>query len=276
MINLAKDVEHRTLSRLLEKIYRDSGYDFRQYKRGTVTRRLNRRLQATGTMYYDDYIRFLDSNPQEYENISQTLTTNVSSFFRSRPAFEQLNNLVFPTLFAQAASSRRLRFWSTACARGEEPYSIAMALTDYAGDELDGLDVKIHATDINRRILNQARAAVFSGKEIESVPEHKRRHLITCEGNYIIKDYIRALVSFDYCDLTTIAGMPFGEMDCIFCCNVLIYLHRQLQASLLAALCNNLVPGGYLVLGDVETPTENVRSQLKCLDTKAKIYQKKG
>jgi len=274
---LIRSDEPETLSRLLEQIYRDSGYDFRHYKQGTVTRRLGRRLQATGTTNYDDYLRFIADHPQEYERISQSLTITVSSFFRSQYAFGQLARLVFPALLPRSSPiPQRLRLWSVACARGEEPYSIAMALSDYLGSRTDYHDIKIYATDINRQSLEQARTGVFSATDIESVPQPARKHFSHNNSGYVINDNVQRMVTFDYFDLTSNIQAPFGAMDGIFCCNILIYLHRQLQTKLLGALCESLLPGGYLMLGDVESPTENVRSRLKCLDAKAKIYQKKG
>ena len=109
-----------SLNRILEKVYRNGGYNFRDYKSGTMIRRLERRLQTTGIKDYPGYVEFLNSHPEEYEFLAQYLTIAVSGFFRNKYAFEQISRLVLPELISRQTASRNysLRFWSTACARG--------------------------------------------------------------------------------------------------------------------------------------------------------------
>lgn len=265
------------LSRLLDKVYLNGGYDFRDYKISTITRRLERRLQSTGAKNYPEYIHFLNTHPEEYECLVQYLTITVSGFFRNRYAFEQITNRVLPELISQKTKRRdyKLRFWSTACARGEEPYSIAIMLVEILKDKLKDFDTRIHATDINRQALKEARIGSYSTQDIDGLPDERYQgYFIRNNEGLIIKPDIRKLVSFSRFDLVSVAEPPFAEMDIIFCCNILIYLQRNLQERVLNTLYNMLAPSGYLVLGEVETPPDNLKHKLKCLDTKAKIYQK--
>ncbi|MBA7685457.1 Chemotaxis protein methyltransferase [subsurface metagenome] len=134
-------------------MYRDTGYDFREYKRGTVTRRLERRLHATGAKTYLGYMEFLDAHPEEYQRLANDLIIKVSGFFRSPYTFQQVARLVLPelTLFKRNRGERKLRLWSTACARGEEPYSIAILLAGFLGNQRQDFDISIYATDISRQ-----------------------------------------------------------------------------------------------------------------------------
>ena len=159
------------LGSLLEKVYRDGGYDFRGYKRGTVRRRLERRLQATGVRTYLDYMRFLDTHPEEHQKFAEYLTIKVSGFFRSPYTFQQVAGLVLPELvsYKKSRGERSLRFWSTACARGEEPYSVAILLAEFLGHRRPDFDISIYATDISRQALEEAQAGIYSLKDIKGL-----------------------------------------------------------------------------------------------------------
>ena len=267
------------LDLLLEKVYRDKRYDFREYKRGTVMRRLERRLHATGARTYFDYMRFLDIHPEEYQKFADDLTLKIGGFFRSQYTFHQIAKLVLPELvpYKRNQGKQSLRFWSTACARGEEPYSIAILLAEFLGNQRQDFDISIYATDISQWSLKEAQAGIFSPKDIEALPNTTLESYFTRhDEDYELRADIRQMVNFSYFDLTSTIQQPFLNLDCIFCCNVLIYLQTQLQERVLEMLYKSLATPGYLVLGEVETPTNNLREKLECLDSKAKIYRKNG
>ncbi len=278
MANMVTESDTTALDLLLEKVYRDTGYDFREYKRGTVTRRLERRLHANGAKTYLDYMEFLDAHPEEYQKFTDELTIKVSHFFRSQYSFQQVARLVLPELVAykRKQSERRLRLWSAGCARGEEPYSIAILLAEFLGNRRQDFDISIYATDISRRALKEARAGVYSLEDIEGLPENiLESYFCRCE-DYEVRADIRQMVSFSYFDLTSTIRQPYANLDCIFCCNVLIYLQPRLQEKVLNMLYDSLATPGYLILGEVETPAGSLNEKLECLDNKAKIYKKNG
>ncbi|MFC1939146.1 CheR family methyltransferase [Chloroflexota bacterium] len=232
MGNIAAKSETKALDLLLEKVYRDGGYDFREYKRGTVTRRLERRLHVTGVRTYLDYMQFLDSHPEEYINLAEYLTIKVSGFFRSPHAFQQVAGLVLPELVAEKKihGEQSLKFWSVACARGEEPYSIAILLAEFPGGQRQDFGVSIHATDISHQALGEAQAGVYSLKNLEGLPDNILESYFTRRGEeYEVRPDIRQMVSFSHFNLTSIPQPPLTDLNCIFCCNVLIYLQKQLQ-----------------------------------------------
>jgi len=265
------------LEPLLEKVYRDSGHDFREYKRGTVTRRLERRLHATGVRTYWAYMKFLDAHPEEYQRLADDLTIKVSGFFRNPYAFQQLAKVVLPEMvsYKRKQGERSLRFWSAACARGEEPYSIAILLSHFLGNKLPDFNISIYATDISQQALKEAQAGIYFAQEVEGQPSAIFKGYFTGSGEGCeVRADIRQMVSFTYFDLTSTTQPPFVNLDCVFCCNVLIYLQKQLQERVLEMLYDSLATPGYLILGEVETPKSSLCEKLEYLDTKAKIYKK--
>ncbi len=265
------------LSEFLDELYRSGGYDFRDYRPGTVTRRLARRLHATGQTTYREYLHFLDSHPEEYQKLADDLTIKVSGFFRSQYSFQQLGGMVLPELvsYKEATNQRKIRFWSVACALGEEPYSIAMLLAEFLGDRRHEFDILIQATDISQWAINQAQTGTYSPHQLGGLPESmKNKYFSRVMGDYKVRDDIRRMVDFSCFDLTSTTCPPFTELDGVFCCNVLIYWQRHLQERVLKMLYGALAAPGYLILGEVEAPTDHVRQQLACLDSRAKIYKK--
>jgi chemotaxis methyl-accepting protein methylase len=270
-------VDIRELDLLLEKVYWEGGYDFRDYRRGTVMRRLENRLHATETRTYRDYIQFLDAHPEEYEKFAESLTIKVSGFFRNSYAFEQVTRLVLPKLVSEKRKQQdqSLRVWSSACARGEEPYSIAILFSEFLGYQRQGFNISIYATDISHQALKEARAGRYSLKDIEGLSDKILENYFNhTDEHYEVRPDIKQMLHFSYFDLTSIAQPPLMNLDLIFCCNVLIYLQRQLQARVLDKLYNSLHSQGYLMLGESETPSDNLHEKLVCLDPKAKIYNK--
>jgi len=277
--NTVLENDATALDSLLEKVYQNGGYDFREYKRGTVMRRLERRLHATGASTYPDYMKFLDTHPEEYQKFADDLTIKVSGFFRSSYTFQQVARLVLPELVSSKTNRGEwgLRLWSSACARGEEPYSIAILLAEFLKHKQLDFNISIYATDISWQALKETEAGMYSFKEMEgvSVPILASYFTRQSEG-YVVNSNMRQMVKFSYFDLTSTIRQPFVDMDCIFCCNVLIYLQEQLQKRVLDMLYNSVATPGYLILGEAETPTNSLRQKLECLDTRARIYRKNG
>ncbi|MFC1941677.1 CheR family methyltransferase [Chloroflexota bacterium] len=277
MENAITSSDPMLLDSLMEKVFQDGGYDFRNYKHGTIVRRMARRLCATKTKTYLEYIHFLDTHPEEYHKLADDLTIKVSGFFRNQHSFQQLAGLVLPKLLAykEARGERTLRFWSAGCARGEEPYSIAILLSEFLGQRRQEFDISINATDISQWAINHAQSGIYSSQDLGNLPEAIKAGYFTHSGeNYEIRADIRQMVNYLPYDLTSTAPPPLYNLDCVFCCNVLIYWQRNLQEQVLEMIYEVLGTSGYLVLGEVETPTNKMRGRLLCLDHKAKIYKK--
>jgi len=275
MVAKVLEYDATALELLLDKVYRASAHDFREYRHGAIVRRLDRRLQATRTRTYLEYMQFLDTHPQEYQRLTDYLTIHISSFFRNAYTFQQVASLVLPELVFEKAKRKQksLSFWSTACASGEEPYSIAIMLAQFLGHRKPEFDISIYATDISRYALEKAQAGQYSNTEGLSDALLERYFTPGDEG-YSVRGEVRRMVKFAYFNLLSDENSLFIRADCIFCCNILIYLQKQLQERVLNLLYNSLATPGYLILGEAETPTNNLCGKLECLDTKAKIYKK--
>ncbi len=269
----------KELDLLLEKVYREGGYDFRDYRHGTVIRRLEKRLHATETRTYRDYIQFLDTRPEEYEKFAECLTIKVSGFFRNSYASQQVARMVLPELVSEKRrrQDQSLRVWSTACAQGQEPYSIAILIAEFLGHQQQGFNVSIYATDISRQALKEAKTGIYSPKDVEGLSDTILKNYFNhTDGRYEVRADIKQMIQFSYFDLTSNAWPPFMSLDLIFCCNVLIYLQKQLQKRVLEMLYNSLHSQGYLILGEAETLPNSLHKKLGYLDRKAKIYKKVG
>ncbi|MDO8568529.1 MAG: protein-glutamate O-methyltransferase CheR [Dehalococcoidales bacterium] len=263
---------------LLARVYEQSKLDFQEYRRGTVVRRLERRLRASGSRNCLEYMDFLDSHPDEYRRLAEELTIKVSGFFRSPYSCQKVTGYVLPELlrYKESTGDRRLKFWSAACARGEEPYSIAIMLAEFLGERRRDFAVTIYATDISPSALAAAQAGRYSPDELAGLPPAMLpKYFTPCpKDGYEISPDIRRMVRFSEFDLTSSSPPGFAGVDGILCCNVLIYFQKRLQERVLNMLYESLAVPGYLILGEVETPTVNLSSKLDCLDGKASIYKK--
>jgi chemotaxis methyl-accepting protein methylase len=276
---MSTEVDIEKLDLLLEKVYREGGYDFRDYRHGTVIRRLEKRLHATKTRTYRDYIQFLDTHSEEYEKFAECLTIKVSGFFRNSYASQQVARMVLPELVSEKRKQQdqSLRVWSTACAQGQEPYSIAILISEFLGYQRQGFNISIYATDISRQALREAKAGRYSLKDVEGLSDTILKNYFNhTDGRYEVVADIKQMLHFSYFDLTSNDRPPFMNLDLIFCCNILIYLQKQLQKRVLEMLYNSLHSHGYLILGESETPPNSLLKKLRCLDRKAKIYKKVG
>ena len=284
------------LHRLMEKVYRERGFDFRDYKESTLTRRLERRLHARGVKSYADYACVLDKDPSEYDKLFDDLTIKVTSFFRDEVAFRTLEEMVIPTLIKRRIGRQKgLRIWSAGCAMGQEPYSIAMLFSEklgpldsrphwmnniQRGKHLTGLGKKINsqnltilATDIHTKALEQAKEGVFARSEVEAIRPAWRKKYFIFEGNsFRVKPALKKLITFKAHNL--VSGLPYQDLDLVVCRNVLIYFSLPLQMRVLRDFYDGLSRGGFLLLGKDEMPMGEGTVLFECVDKKAKLFKK--
>lgn len=255
-----------------------------------LKRRLERRLTATrsparigsGGEAYLDYARFLDSHPEEYKKLFDDLTINVSRFFRNPLTFELIYKVVLPDMieYKQRSMDNMIRIWSTGCADGEEPYSIAILLAELLGKQLKNYNITIYATDIDTDALDNAKTGIYSEDCVVEVKKGLLDKYFHFDGNYRIKEDVKELVDFSYHDLTSekfIAPTKsvFINFDLILCRNVLIYFSRTLQNKVFNNFTHDLNKNGYLILGEAETLPDDFKSDFVCGDNLSKIYQRK-
>jgi len=249
----AEGPDHDELRELVERIHERSRIDFSSYKPATILRRLRGRMSATSQPTLAAYAAYLESDPEEYARLVNSLLIKVTEFFRDPKFFEYLRGNVLPELIAEARRDRReLRIWSAGCSTGEEAYSLAIIVAEALGEELAWPDVRIFATDIDREAIAFARRGLYTPAALKGVPASARdRYFVKSDGGYEVGKRLRALMVFGEHDLGERA--PFPRIDLLLCRNVLIYFAAPMQRVALETFAFSLRPGGRLALGTSET-----------------------
>jgi two-component system, chemotaxis family, CheB/CheR fusion protein len=227
------------------------GFDFTGYKRASLMRRVRHRMDQVGCETFDAYLDALQASSDEFAALFNTILINVTDFFRDPEAWEFLRTDVIPALLAQRGPDDPVRIWSAGCASGQEPYSLAMMLADALSPEAFRRRVKIYATDVDEDALSEARAASYTAKAVESVPEEMlRRHFDLVGPRYVLHKELRRSVIFGRNDL--VRDAPISRVDLLLCRNTLMYLNAETQRNVLNRLNFALAPQGVLFLGHAE------------------------
>ncbi|MBW8301521.1 MAG: protein-glutamate O-methyltransferase CheR [Hydrogenophaga sp.] len=251
-------ISKRNFDQLARFIYDYSGIKMPPTKLTMLEGRLRRRLRATGISSFDDYCDYLfkhDGLEQEKVFLIDAVTTNKTDFFREPNHFNYLRDHALPKLAAR--DLRRFRIWSSACSTGAEPYTIAMVLDDFTGDNPQR-DYAILATDLSTDVLQTARRGIYSADMVAPVPpELRERYVMTPldahRREVRIHPALRSKVGFARLNLMDPSYGVGDPMHIIFCRNVLIYFDKPTQQRVLSRLIECLVPGGYLFIGHSET-----------------------
>jgi chemotaxis protein methyltransferase CheR len=260
---------------LCRKIERDRGFRCSSYKDTCLRRRMSVRMRAKGAKTYADYAGILDTDPVEYDHLVETLTINVSKFFRNPETFACISTKVLPELWA--SRSPILRLWSAGCATGEEPYSLAVACREYAlaVNDLRSLDrVRIIGSDVDRESVSGASKGRYQPASfVETPPAVVDKYFPLERGLHSVAPEIRNLVAFEQRDLLDGAG-PGGRLHMIVCRNVIIYFTRETQERLFEMFYDLLLPGGFLVLGKVETLLGKSREHFAPVSSRERVYRR--
>ncbi|NUO36934.1 MAG: PAS domain-containing protein [Dermatophilaceae bacterium] len=241
--------EHDAFERLLLHLKDVRGFDFTGYKRPSLLRRVRHRMRAVGFESFGEYQDHLEVNPDEFVPLFNTILINVTSFFRDRDSWEHLSSRLIPSLLEKA--DQEVRVWSAGCAGGQEAYSLAIALTEAMGVDRFRERVKIYATDVDEDALAYARAATYTERETESLPEDLReKYFEAAPQGMVFRQDLRRSVIFGRNDLTRDA--PISRIDLLTCRNTLMYFNAETQSRILSRLAFALKPEGILMLGEAE------------------------
>ena len=271
---MAIEVDHAGFAALTDKIARERAFGCSSYKEKCLRRRIAVRMRARGVHRFADYAALLDGDAVEYELLLDALTINVTKLFRNWSTFDAVSRLVVPILWEGAA--RPIRVWSAGCSSGEEPYSLAILFHRHAaeqGKSADGSRVQVVASDIDRASLDAARRGQFAEAAFADTPTDLRRRYFSGRPPFEVAPEIRPLVSFERRDL--IVDPPPSGMHLIACRNVLIYFDRTTQETLFRRFHDALAPGGFLVLGKVETLLGPTRSLFSAVDPRERIFRRR-
>lgn len=266
------EAAEEALRGIMALLHKRTGHDFRHYKRATVLRRVERRLQVNGLPNLPAYLTFLNGRVDEADALLGDMLIGVTNFFRDREAFEALERDVIPALFADPArQGEQLRVWVPGCSTGEEAYTLAVLLSDEALRAERPREMQIFGSDIDEQGLATARAAKYSKSILTDVPPAYLRGYFNDERDgYRVKDGVRKKLLFAMHNL--LRDPPFSRLDLVSCRNLLIYLNRDVQKDILQIFHFALKPGGYLFLGSSET-ADAMPKLFTAIDKKHRIYR---
>ena len=243
--------ENPEFEALLNYIKRNRGFDFTGYKRSTLMRRVNKRMQTAGIEGYSAYLDYLEVHPDEFNHLFNTLLINVTSFFRDRATWEYIASDIIPRILASKKPQEPIRVWSAGCASGQEAYTIAILIAQLIGLEQFRERVKIYATDVDEEALNQARQATYAERELEGLtPEEIEQFFELTGSTYTFRKELRRSVIFGRHDL--IQDAPISKIDLLVCRNTLMYFNADTQARILGRFHFALRDHGFLFLGKAE------------------------
>lgn len=231
-----------------------------EYEESFLVKSMENRCAALNCMALDDYMAILIQNGEEAKTFLESLRISYSEFFRNRLTFAVLENLVLPGIISENLNKNKklIRFWSAACAAGQETYSLGILLEEMRASHPEKFQYLILGTDKNGALIDQAKLGRYADYEVGNLPVKLFRKWFAREGE--INSVVPALhlnINFSQFDLldNNYASPPsgiFGEYDLIFCANVLFYYKEKYRTAIIEKLLKNLAPGGYIVTGEAE------------------------
>src|SRR5262245_108983 len=236
---------------LLHYLQQTRGFDFTGYKRPSLMRRMNKRMQMVAIDSFPDYIDYLEVHPEEFTYLFDTILINVTSFFRDPPAWDFLAKEIVPKILQEQKDEDSIRVWCAGCASGEEAYTTAIVLAEALGSEAFKKRVKIYATDVDEESLTVARQASYPLKALEPIPQNLSEKYFEPAGDRnVFRAELRRSVIFGRNDL--IQDAPISRLALLVCRNTLMYFNTETQARILGRFHYALNETGFLFMGRAE------------------------
>ncbi len=258
---------------ICDVLRRELGHDFSGYKESSFLRRVQRRMQVLQVGDITDYAQKLSGDHEEARQLLRDLLINVTDFFRDKEAFASLTEKIIPALFKDKVAEDSVRVWVPGCATGQEAYSIAMLLTEYAAGLRSPPRLQIFATDIDENALQIARAGHYTIAQLDAVPpERLERFFQRLGSGRVITQAIRDICTFSAHNL--LRDPPFSKLDLISCRNLLIYLEIETQKEVFPLFHFALRPGGFLFLGGAESAGQ-FSDLFRPVDKPSRLYQRR-
>ena len=263
-------------SNALDKVFillrRKTDHDFSHYKKNTICRRIERRMNVHQIEDIKDYVSYLEESETEVGILFKELLIGVTNFFRDAVVFDALRDKYLPKVLEEKPDDYTIRVWIAGCSTGEEAYSLAIILQECMQEMKRHFNVQIFGTDIDEDAITIARAGLYPESILADVsPERIARHFIKeDDGQYRVGKSIREMLVFAPQDV--IKDPPFTKLDILSCRNLLIYLDTELQKKLLPLFHYSLKPSGILFLGSSET-VGHPSDLFATLDKKGKIFR---
>ncbi|MCL4554024.1 MAG: protein-glutamate O-methyltransferase CheR [Actinobacteria bacterium] len=276
MIGTPKESGHKgDANRLIEKISDACDIDLSNYRRSYVERRVAARMRVLRLKTYRQYCQHLADEPGERVLLLDTLTINVTDFFRDPSMYRFLAKQVLPELVDRKRGSRNrlIRIWSAGCATGEEPYSLAMALLETLGPYGREVHFSVVGTDLDVNALALAKQANYPISRASHIPKAlQAKYLEFADDRFTIRPKVTKHVRFRPLDL--FSDRPVGMVDLILCRNVFIYFNKDQQEKILEKFWSSLTKGGYLVLGKSEKMPSSMAGKFESIQGRERVYRK--
>lgn len=252
-----------------------TGHDFSNYKRGTVLRRLERRMGVHEVESLAAYAAIVRDRPEETEALLKDLLISVTSFFRDPDVWQAVEREVVPAIFhSERGSDETVRVWVAGCATGEEAYSVAMLLQEHVERASPHVAFQVFATDLDEQAVAVARAGVYTLNDAADLSEERLRRFFTKDGErYRVRKDLREKVLFARHNV--LKDPPFSRLDFVCCRNLLIYLNRTAQQRFFDLVQFALNPGGFLLLGSSES-IDTASNSFADVDKAARIYRSRS
>ncbi len=241
---------------LLEKV----GIDIGCFGKSFIARNVETRLRHLQLSSEADYLNVLQHSDTEAHILLDLFQVNYSEFFRNPFTFSMIEHVLMPGWFAETSRQRRreIRFWSAACASGQEPYSLAMIYDSVSKARGSQTGCRIFATDMSANAIASAKEGIYNAQSLANVPLKRLNEFFHKAGDdYRISPALKDYIDFSVFDiLSPHAGCPpaiiYGGFDAVFCANLLFYYNAECQGRILGRVRQCLVPGGVLITGEVE------------------------
>jgi len=270
MLEVLNDADYELFRKV---IYDESGITFSATNRSILDSRIKELLRKKEIATPKEYYAVISKNPEEMKEMLDSVTTNLTRFFRNQPHFDAFINYVIPQvaeLKKARGIDRNIKIWSAGCSTGEEPYTIAMIMKEICPP---GFTFSITASDISLKSLMTAQQGFYADNRIDGIPaDYLAKYFTKVEGGYQIKDEIKKTIRFDYHNLKNDSGAR--NLDVVFCRNVLIYFDEPAQLAVINHFWDSMAPQSFLFIGHSEslfgmkTNFEFVKTQWACFYNK--------
>ena len=270
MITVLSDSEYEMFRKI---IYDESGITFSATNRSILDSRIKELLRKKNIASPTEYYGIISKNPDDMKEMLDSVTTNLTRFFRNQPHFDAFINYVVPHVIENkrmTSTDRIIKIWSAGCSTGEEPYTLAMIMKEICPP---GWSFQITASDISLKSLMTAQTGFYPNNKVDGIPEnYLNKYFTKVEGGYQVKDELKNTIRFDYHNLRHDSGAR--NLDIVFCRNVLIYFDEAAQLAVIYRFWNAMAPQSYLFIGHSEslfgmkTQFEFLKTEWACLYTK--------
>jgi two-component system CheB/CheR fusion protein len=265
------EYDKEAIKKILHLVDQKTNLDFSNYKYATLSRRLIRRFQVCKCNTFQEYQDYVEKNKAELHLLAKEFLIGVTQFFRDEEVWIKLQDEIIPQVVAKIKPNETLKIWDIACSTGEEAYSIAILVNEEIEHQEKNVKVKIFATDVSQDFLNIASTGIYPESiAAEMDPYLLNKYFTHTHQGYRVVEKIRNHVIFSQHNL--LKNPPFGQMEMVFCRNLLIYFQNKIQNQSLDILHFCLNKEGYLVLGTSET-LHSHNEHFKYVDRKLRIFQ---